>query len=82
MVTYSGHLKAGVCLDLSFDLFLLLLKIDKLCGQQLPMALYLQKSKNTNINFKKITLIDQNATSLFNYTLHAVVRSDLVMDKI
>lgn len=62
MVTYSGRLKAGVCLDLLFDLFLLLLKIDKLCGQQLPMALYLQKSKNTNINLKKNY---QNATSLF-----------------
>lgn len=81
-VTYSRRLKAGVYLELLFYLFLLLLKIDELFGQQLPMAFYLQKSKNTNINLKKITLIYKNATSLFNFTLHAVARSDLVMDKI
>lgn len=63
MVTYSGRLKAGVCLELLFYLFLLLPKIDKLCGQQLPMALYPQKPENTNVNLKKITLIYKNATS-------------------
>ena len=65
-VTHSGRLKAAVSLQLLFGLFLLLLKIKKLSGQQLLVASNLQQSDNTDTK----TLVYKK--HIFNYNSHCV----------
>lgn len=48
VVTYGGRLKAGVSLQFLVSLFLLLLQIKKLSGQQLVTAFNMQESDNTH----------------------------------